>query len=64
MLIEYVDVDVGGCRFIEICVILDGVICGEITKVDRGYQYTPLGHKQGGKIFDTIIEVQRSLVED
>ena len=61
-MIEYVDV--GGSRYTEICVILDGVICGEITKVDRGYRYTPLGQKKGGKIFDTIIEVQRSLVED
>lgn len=39
----------------------DGRICGEIRKVDNGYQYYPKGSKNGGDVFSTVQSVQRSL---
>lgn len=41
---------------------LDGKICGEIRKVD-GYQYFPKNSNDGGYIFETITDVQRSLLD-
>lgn len=40
---------------------LDGRICGEIRKVDDGYQYFSKGCKNGGEVFETITGVQRDL---
>lgn len=40
---------------------LDGRICGEIRKVNTGFQYFPKGQKIGGDVFPTLIEVQKSL---
>lgn len=42
-------------------VLCDGHICGEIRKVEGGYQYFPKGYKTGGYIFDTVTDVQLSL---
>jgi hypothetical protein len=42
-------------------VTLSGKLVGSIKKVDSGYQYFPKGHKTGGKVFPTVIQVQMSL---
>ena len=42
---------------------LDGRVCGEIRKVDGGYQYFSKGCKAGGDVMKTITAVQRSLAE-
>lgn len=41
----------------------DGKICGEIRKVENGYQYFTYGIKLCGEVFETILEVQKSLEE-
>ena len=40
---------------------LDGKICGEIRRVEGGFQYFPKGRKEGGEIFPSVLEVQKSL---
>ena len=42
----------------------DGRISGEIRKVNGGYQYFPKGSKAGGEIFETLEQVQKSLLCD
>ena len=43
---------------------LDGRICGEIRKVDGGYQYFPKGQKVGGEIFGSIGLVQKRVRDE
>ncbi len=50
-----------GDRNTPIPVRLDGKRVGTIKPVEGGWQYFPLHHKQGGSIFNTIDEVQKSL---
>lgn len=50
-----------GDRDTPIPVRLDGTRVGTIKPVEGGWQYFPLRHKQGGEIFQTITEVQKSL---
>lgn len=49
------------CEKRPLKVRLDGKICGEIRKVDQGYQYFPKGQKEGGEVFSSVVEVQKSL---
>lgn len=49
------------CERKPLKVRLDGRICGEIRKVEGGYQYFPKGSKSGGVIFSSIGAVQTSL---
>ena len=39
----------------------DGKLCGEIRKVEGGYQYFAYGAKCKGDIFDTVSKVQETL---
>jgi hypothetical protein len=50
-----------GDRNTPIPVRLNGKRVGTIKPVEKGWQYFPLNHKQGGEIFKTIEEVQNSL---
>ncbi len=50
-----------GDRDCPVKVRLDGKICGNIKVVDGGWQYFPKGRKEGGDIFPTLAEVQKSL---
>lgn len=53
------------CSKGPLLVRLDGKVCGEIRKVEGGYQYFPKGYKNvGGKIFSTVTLVQKSLTDD
>lgn len=64
-MIEYLYQEgVPACSKEPLKVRLDGKICGEIRKVDAGYQYFPKGQKIGGDIFSTVSEVQKSLRGD
>ena len=49
------------CRKEPLKVRLGGVICGEIRKVNGGFQYYPAGAKSGSEVFRTIDLVQQSL---
>ncbi len=40
---------------------LDKTVCGEIRKVKDGFQYFPKNQKDGGEVFQTITQVQKSL---
>jgi hypothetical protein len=51
------------CSREPLVVRLDGRICGDIRKVEGGFQYFPKGLKNGGKIYPTVMGVQRSLTE-
>jgi hypothetical protein len=53
-----------GDRNRPIPVRLDGKRVGTIKPVEGGWQYFPYKHKQGGEIFKTIDEVQKSLEFD
>lgn len=65
MTIEYLYQEgVNACSKEPLKVRCDGKICGEIRKVKNGFQYFPKGQKLGGRIFDSITEVQNSLQED
>ena len=46
---------------IPIKVRIDGVIIGEIKPIKKGWQYFPNGQKEGGDIFETLLECQKSL---
>lgn len=50
-----------GYRNTPIPVRFDGKRVGTIKPVEGGWQYFPINHKQGGEIFKTITEVQKSL---
>ncbi len=50
------------CATKPLRVRLDGVHCGEIRKVKDGYQYYPKGQKKGGMIFNSVPDVQNSLL--
>lgn len=50
-----------GDRETPIPVRYNGKRTGTIKPVDGGWQYYPINHKQGGDVFKTISEVQRSL---
>lgn len=52
------------CSKGPLVVRLDGKVCGEIRKVEGGFQYFPKGQKTGGQVFKTVSKVQRSLSED
>ena len=61
-MIEYLYQEgVEACSSDPLKVRLDGRSCGEICKVDGGYQYFPKGSKSGGRVFETVAEVQKSL---
>ncbi len=61
-LIEYLYQEgVQACSREPLKVRLDGRICGEIRKVEGGYQYFPKRSNIGGEVFGNINEVQRSL---
>lgn len=49
------------CSTEPLKVRLDYEVCGEIRKVDGGYQYFPKGNNEGGEIFKTVVAVQRDL---
>lgn len=51
------------CETEPLKVRLDGKICGEIRKVDTGYQYFPKGSKEGGTVYSNVREVATSLEE-
>jgi len=56
-----------GDKNTPIPVRFDGKRVGTIKPVPEGWQYFPINHKQGGEVFSTIQEVQKSLefeVED
>jgi len=55
---------VEACETEPLKVRLDGRICGEIRKVEEGYQYFPKGQKEGGEVFNTVAQVQRSLNDE
>ena len=55
---------VNPCTTEPLKVRLDGVICGEIRKVENGFQYFPKGSKFGGEIYKTVTLVQKSLKND
>ncbi len=42
---------------------LDGRVCGEIRKVEGGYQYFPTGARIGGQVLPSVDAVQRSLYD-
>lgn len=50
-----------GDRNTPIPVRFNGNRVGTIKPVDGGWQYFPIHHKNGGEIFKTISEVQKSL---
>jgi len=50
-----------GDRNTLIRVRLDGKYADDIKPVDNGWQYFPKGKNQGGLVYKTITEVQRSL---
>ena len=52
------------CESEPLQVSIDGRLAGEIRKVTGGYQYFPKGIKKGGRVFNKIGEVQRSLSEE
>lgn len=61
-MIEYLYQEgVEACSKEPLKVRLDGRICGEIRKVEGGFQYFPKGEKVGGEVFATVTAVQRSL---
>lgn len=63
-MIEYLYQEgVGACEKKPLKVKLDGRICGEIRKVEGGYQYFPKGQKCGGEIMASVRLVQKSLEE-
>lgn len=43
---------------------LEGRICGEIRRVNGGFQYFPKGGKVGGKVFESVGKVKWSLSND
>lgn len=53
-----------GRRDVPIPVRVEGRVTGEIRPVEGGWQYFPKGRKEGGEIFKTAGDVQRSLCED
>lgn len=50
------------CSTKPLKVRLDGTLCGEIRKVKDGYQYYPKGQKKGGAVFNSVPDVQNSLL--
>lgn len=63
-MIEYLYQEgVEACSKEPLKVRCDGRICGEIRKVDGGFQYFPKGQKSGGEVFKTVQAVQRSLAD-
>lgn len=52
------------CEKEPLKVRIDNKICGEIRKVTGGYQYFPKGQKNGGDVFLTVNDVQKSLSND
>ena len=40
---------------------MNGKLVGTIKLVEGGFRYFPNGQKQGGELFKTVREVQRSL---
>jgi len=50
-----------GDRDTPIPVRFDKKRVGTIKPVEGGWQYFPLSHKQGGKVYKTITKVQESL---
>jgi len=60
---QYTDGKIGD-RNTTISVRFSGKRVGTIKPVNGGWQYFPLHSKQGGEIFKTIGEVQRSLEFD
>ena len=61
-MIEYLYQEgVSPCSKEPLRVRLDGRTCGEIRKVDGGFQYFPKGAKVGGEVMPSIDLVQRSL---
>lgn len=64
-LIEYLYQEgVEPCSLEPLQARIDGRACGEIRKVDGGYQYFPKGSKIGGDVFKTVALVQESLSGD
>lgn len=53
-----------GRNDVPIPVRLDGRVVGTIKPVPDGWQYFPLRHKQGGEVFATADECQKSLEFD
>lgn len=49
------------CSSEPLKVRLDGRVCGEIRRVDGGYQYFPTGARIGGQVLPSVDAVQRSL---
>jgi hypothetical protein len=46
-------------------VSLDGKIVGKIKAYkDQGFRYYPKGFKSGGKIYKSVEDVKKSLIED
>jgi hypothetical protein len=50
-------------RVSEVRVYSDGLRIGTIKMVPGGWQYFPKGSETGGKVFETVVEVKRSLSE-
>ena len=52
------------CENEPIKVRLDGRVCGEIRKVEGGYQYWPKASMYGGGVHTSVSLVQQSLIGD
>jgi len=44
-----------------VSVRIDGVVVGEIRKVEGGFQYFPKGQSKGGEVLPTVMAVRRTL---
>jgi hypothetical protein len=49
------------CSLEPLKVRLNGRVCGEIRKVEGGYQYFPAGARIGGQVLPSVDAVQHSL---
>lgn len=58
-MIEYLYTE--GRNDVPIKVRFNGKVTGTIKPVEGGWQYFPLHHTQGGNVYKTVDEVQKSL---